>query len=205
MHYRNRRWHGPRTGHLGSSRSSKNGKNFDMVADFTRDTNNRRLTRFDRRSREQSPRSMAALFSEHFTIFGRTPISEAGQGAGARRLFACQWLRNCCTRRVVISKRPGKEMQIRWFLASAFAALWLFMGFAATSSQLHHCLHEDAPSSEHQCLFTKYAEGHFVSAPAARITLQIPLCVSAVCPPSAVVELPSLNRLLPPERAPPTL
>jgi hypothetical protein len=96
-------------------------------------------------------------------------------------------------------------MRIRWFLASAFAVLWLFTGFAATSSELHHCLHEDAPSSEHQCLFTKYAEGHVVSAPAAQITVQISLCLSAVCPPVEVVELPSVVRLLPPERAPPLL
>ena len=119
--------------------------------------------------------------------------------------LSCQWRGNCCTRRVVSSKRPRKQKRIRWFLASVFAALWLFTGFAATSSELHHCLHEDAPSSEHQCLFTKYAEGQFVDAPIARITLQIPRCLSAVCPPPAVVELPSLIRLLPPERAPPIL
>jgi hypothetical protein len=106
---------------------------------------------------------------------------------------------------VVISKRPGKDMRIRWFLSSVFAALWLFTGFAATSSELHYCLHEDAPSSGHQCLFTKYAEGQFVNAPAARITLQIPLCLSTVCPLPAVVELPTSIRLLPPERAPPIL
>jgi hypothetical protein len=86
-----------------------------------------------------------------------------------------------------------------------FAALWLFTGFAAASADLHHCLHEDAPSSEHQCLFTKYAEGHFVNAPTARITLQIPLCLWTVCPLLAEVELPSSNCLLPPERAPPIL
>ena len=103
------------------------------------------------------------------------------------------------------SKRPGKETRIRWFLASVCAALWLFTGFAATSSELHHCLHEDAPSSEHQCLFTKYAEGQFVSAPTAQITLQIPRCLSTACPLLAVVELPSSIRLLPPERAPPIL
>ena len=96
-------------------------------------------------------------------------------------------------------------MRVRWFLASAFALLWLFTGFAATSSELHHFLHEDAPSSEHQCLFTKYADGHFVSAPVARITLQIPPGISAVCQPVEAVELPSLIRLLPPERAPPVL
>ena len=99
---------------------------------------------------------------------------------------------------------PGKT-RTRWFLASVFAALWLFTGFAATSSELHHCLHEDAPSSGHQCLFTKYAEGQFVSAPTAQITLQIPLSLSTACPLLAVVELPSSIRLLPPERAPPIL
>lgn len=103
------------------------------------------------------------------------------------------------------SKRPGKEKRIRWFLASVFAALWLFTGFAATSSELHHWLHEDAPTGEHQCLFTKYAEGQFVNTPTARITLQIPLCLSTVCPLPAVVELPGSIRLLPPERAPPVL
>ena len=103
------------------------------------------------------------------------------------------------------SQWPGKKRRTRWFPAGVFAALWFFTGFAAASADLHHCLHEDAPSSEHQCLFTKYAEGQFVDAPTAQITLQIPLCLSAMCPPPAVVTLPSLIRLLPPERAPPIL
>jgi len=105
----------------------------------------------------------------------------------------------------VSAKRPGKEKRIRWLLASAFAALWLFTGFAAASADLHHCLHEDAPSNEHQCLFTKYAQGQFVSAPNAEITPQVSLCLSAVCPQIEVVALPCLIRLLPPERAPPLL
>jgi hypothetical protein len=120
-------------------------------------------------------------------------------------LLSCQWRGSCCTSLIVSSKRPRKEKRIRWFLASVFAALWLFTGFAATSSELHHCLHEDAPLGAHHCLFTKYAEGQFVGAPTAQIALQIPLCLSTVCPRPAVVELPSLIRLLPPERAPPIL
>jgi hypothetical protein len=96
-------------------------------------------------------------------------------------------------------------MRVRWFLASVFAALWLFTGFAATSAELHHCLHEDAPAGEHQCLFTKYADGQFLNAPEAQLTVQLPVSVSTKAQSPAVVELSSPVRLLPPGRAPPIL
>jgi len=105
----------------------------------------------------------------------------------------------------VSSKKPGKGMRVRWFLTSVFAALWLFTGFAATSAELHHCLHEDAPSAEHQCLFTKYAEGQFLSAPEAQLTVRIHFPVSTKAQPPTVVELSSIVCLLPPERGPPVL
>jgi hypothetical protein len=146
--------------------------------------------------------------ARHPTLAWPFPLSHTFRAAAYRvnvTVKALPWRRSCCTKRVVSSKRPRKETRIRWLLASVLAALWLFTGFAATSSELHHCLHKDASSGEHQCLFTKYAEGQFVNAPTAQITLQIPLCLSAVCPPPAVVKLPSLIRLLPPERAPPVL
>ena len=103
------------------------------------------------------------------------------------------------------SKMPGKGMRVRWFLASAFAVLWLFTGFAATSVQLHHCLHEDASSADHQCLFTKYAEGQFLSAPEAQVTAETPLSASTTAQAPVVVELSSVVCLLPPGRAPPVL
>lgn len=96
-------------------------------------------------------------------------------------------------------------MRVRWFFASALAALWLFTGFAATSAELHHCLHEDAPASDHQCLFTKYAEGQFVNAPTAQIALNIPLPVSVPAQPPPTAKLSSIVSLLPPGRAPPLL
>ena len=121
------------------------------------------------------------------------------------RFWPCQWLATCCIRKVVSSKKPGKGMRVRWFLASVFAALWLFTGFAATSAELHHCLHEDAPASEHQCLFTKYADGQFLSAPEAQLTFRIPLSTLIKAEAPSVVELPSVVCLLPPERGPPVL
>jgi len=96
-------------------------------------------------------------------------------------------------------------MRVRWFLASAFAALWLFTGFVATSAELHHFLHEDASASEHQCLFTKYAEGQFLSAPEAQVTVRIPSQVLTEAQSHTVVELSSVVCLLPPGRAPPVL
>jgi len=106
---------------------------------------------------------------------------------------------------LVISKKPAKGLRVRWFLASAFAALWLFTGFAATSAALHRCLHEDASASEHQCLFTKYVEGQFLNAPEAQVTVRIPLSISTEPQAPAVIELSSVVTLLPPERAPPVL
>jgi hypothetical protein len=106
---------------------------------------------------------------------------------------------------VVISKRPGKGMRVRWFFASALAALWLFTGFAASSAELHHCLHEDAPASDHQCLLTKYTEGHFANAPTAEIARNLSPTISAPAQPSAAVELSGVLSLLPPGRAPPLL
>jgi len=105
----------------------------------------------------------------------------------------------------VNSKKPAKGRRIRWFLASAFAALWLFTGFAATSVALHRCLHDDASASEHQCLFTKYVEGQFLSAPEASVTVKIPLSISTEPQKPALVQLSSIVTLLPPERAPPVL
>jgi hypothetical protein len=105
----------------------------------------------------------------------------------------------------VSSKRLGKGTRVRWFLTSVFAALWLFTGFAATSAELHHCLHEEAPASEHQCLFTKYAEGQFLSAPEAQITVRIPFRAPTKAQPAIVIDLPSAVGFLPPGRAPPVL
>ena len=103
------------------------------------------------------------------------------------------------------SKTSGKATPVRWFLTSVFAALWLFTGFAATSAELHHCLHEEAPASEHQCLFTKYAEGQVLSAPEAQVTISIPFQAPTKAQPAAIIDLPSAIGLLPPGRAPPVL
>jgi hypothetical protein len=117
--------------------------------------------------------------------------------------LALPWRGSCCIREVVSSKKPGKGTRVRWFLASVFAALWLFTGFAAASAELHHCLHEDAPSGEHQCLFTKYVDGQFLNAPEAQLTFRIALSISTKAETPAVIELPGIACLLPPERAPP--
>jgi hypothetical protein len=105
----------------------------------------------------------------------------------------------------VSSKKAAQGMRVRWFLTGAFAALWLFTGFAATSAALHRCLHEDASASEHQCFFTKYVEGQFLSAPEAQVTVKIPLSISTEPQRPALVQLSTVVTLLPPERAPPVL
>lgn len=96
-------------------------------------------------------------------------------------------------------------MRVRWFLASVFAALWLFTSLAATSAELHHCLHEDAPAGDHQCLFTKLAEGQFVEAPSAQISVSIPLADSPLEQRSLVATPSSGDSFLPPGRGPPVL
>jgi hypothetical protein len=105
----------------------------------------------------------------------------------------------------VTGRRNSKRPRWRGFVAGILAALWLFTGFAAASAELHHCLHEDAPASDHQCLFTKYAEGQFVDAPTETIALDLSPKVFALEQPFATIELPSVLSLLPPGRAPPLL
>lgn len=98
-----------------------------------------------------------------------------------------------------VSRKSFKRA--RGLIASVLAALWLFTGFAAVSAELHHCVHDDAPS-EHQCSITKYADGQFLDAPQGvslgRIEGEFAEAIS-----SSSADLPIVDFLLPPGRAPP--
>lgn len=106
---------------------------------------------------------------------------------------------------VVTGERNSDRPRRPGFLAGILAALWLFSIVAASSAELHHCLHEDAPASDHQCLFTKFAEGQFVDAPSADNPIHIARLAATLEQQTPAVVLSRGDSLQPPGRGPPSL
>jgi hypothetical protein len=104
---------------------------------------------------------------------------------------------------IVSPKKASKATRFRWFFANAMVALWLFTGFAAASADLHHCVHDDSQSAEHDCFITKYTDGQFLNAPAAQVQILAPSGFFDFSQCAASNWSSAHLSLLPPGRAPP--
>ena len=98
----------------------------------------------------------------------------------------------------------GTRQLIGRSLAAGLLALHLLVVTMALSPALHHWLHGDSESSDHQCAVTAMSDGQLDRPEAAAVAVAQPGIVLEILDPAGPARIASARALaLPGERAPP--
>jgi hypothetical protein len=81
--------------------------------------------------------------------------------------------------------------------------LWLVLGVASASPQLHHTLHSDSHQTSHECVLTLLSKGLVAGPESAALTVVAPLAGEEMAGAPALVQARSSDIRLAPGRAPP--
>ncbi len=91
----------------------------------------------------------------------------------------------------------------RGLAAAVMLCLWLALGLASSSPQIHHRLHADSHQTSHECVVTLLSKGLFAGPESASVNLVAPLSSEWMPAALSLVHVPSSDVRLAPGRAPP--
>jgi hypothetical protein len=91
----------------------------------------------------------------------------------------------------------------RGLAALAMLCVWLALGLASSSPQLHHRLHADSHQTGHECVLTLLSKGLIAGPESAALIIVAPLSGDEMASAPSLIQAKSSDIRLAPGRAPP--
>lgn len=106
----------------------------------------------------------------------------------------------------IVNAVPAKSSPrpvARCFAAGLMLCLWLALGLASSSTQLHHALHQDSHQTSHDCVLTLLSKGLMTGSVSTGLMVLAPVMEEWTVTAPYLFAAVSSDVRLAPERAPP--